>query len=644
MAESERGRPGRELDVSPDDNRSAEVKALVGKIYELIKEAKSTLTALGEESSGRFTKQSLSRQLRDRRSGPDRHVVEYIVRHCCRRLAEAEEPRLAAFIGLWEAADHNPDAGQRSGRAGQAPPEPADPSLVGFVLQLVYGGERHQAAQILLSQYPAGGRELGRILAEVGRRTPGGVADLIDAVAEDAGSERADGYLTALHKSDPGVADLVQAVPRTRPRPPTPPAVPDTEAADTPNVLDLDPRKIDGRRRARLIRQGDVAQVAAEIVAEATATAKNTAKDTTNDHVEDTAKDKFFLRLASLEIGVPKVNIALATDLFAAVCQEDDDDEAVAAALLTQLIEDGHAELAAILLHTVHQIPQSGPTAAQNVLAAMKRPELLSMLDQLAEGTLTRAPQRALPDVLAQAPATVTGAYLLKWELTKHPSSVDISQLPHLPRVLRNMIERDHYGTAQVLSSQMESWDVEAAFYTHPERPESKVAFAVLSVARDDIESAGLLLLALLHKDLAASAQLLFLLEAPRADTGAPGLVASILTAAIRREPTTVVRFVARMARQHDMPARTLDRVANNDAHHGAQLATAMLIEDPSYAQAVLPELIKQNALTLTGELLRQLDNRDPAGPWKLIGHAVNDGNSEAALANLNAYLPGQNT
>lgn len=623
MAELERRRPGRKLIVNWDDGRSAEVHTLVEEIYGLLRESDTTLAALGEESSGRTTKQSLSHQLGYRVSGPDRHVVEHIVRYCCQRLGEAEQPRLADFIRLWEAANPDPGDGQRRETSDRPPPKSVDLSLASSVLQLVYDGERQDAARFLVSLHPEGGVEVGQVLAEVGRRTPGGVADLLDAVAEDAGGELADAYFDALKDHEADVAAAVEAIPRTRPRPAAPSAGRVTEDADPPSVLDLDTRKLDGRRRARLIRRGETAQVAAEIVAEASANAS-----------------AFFIYRADPGITPPKVDSALATELFFAVCREDDDDETVAAALLTRLIEDGHTELAVSLLHKVHQIPEGGAAYAKDVLAAMKRPELLSALDRLAEGTLRRAPEGALADLLAQAPASVTGDYLLKWELTKHPSSVDISQFSHLARVLRSMVERDHYGAAQVLSSQMASWDVEAAFYSRPERPETKVATAVLDVARVDAESAGLLFLALLDRDPEGSARLLFLLEAPRGDTSAPELVARVLAKAISRDPITVSRLVARMALRHDMPARILDCVAKNDAHHGTQLASAMLIEDLARTQAMLPELIKQNALTLTGELLRQLDNRDSTGPWNLISHAVKDGDRESAMANLDAYLP----
>ncbi|MGW1363064.1 hypothetical protein ACWCQP_37350 [Streptomyces chartreusis] len=623
MAELERKRPGRKLIVNWNDGRSAEVHTLVEEIHGLLRESDTTLETLGKESSGSSTKQSLSYQLKDRRKGPERHVVEYIVRHCCQRLGEAEQPRLAEFILLWEAANPDPGTGERRGTSDRPSPELLDLSLVSSVLQLAYDGERHEAARLLLSQHPTGGREIGQILAEVGRRTPGGVADLLDAVAEDAGGELADAYFGALKDHEADVAAAVEAIPRTRPRPATPPAAPDTKDANPPSILDLDKRKIDGRRRARLIRRGEAAQAAAEIVAEASTNASG-----------------FSSYRASLGTAPRKVDIALATELFVAVCREDDDDETVAAALLTRLIEDGYAELTVSLLHKVHQIPEGGAAYAKDVLAAMKRPELLSALDRLAEGALKRAPEGALSDLLAQAPASVTGDYLLKWELTKHPSSVDISRFSHLPRVLRSMVERDHYGAAQVLSSQMASWDVEAAFYSHPERPETKVATAVLDVARDDAESAGLLFLALLDRDPEGSARLFFLLEAPRADTSAPELVARIMAAAISRDPITVSRLVARMALRHDMPARILDCVAKNNADHGTQLASAMLIEDLTRAQAMLPDLVKQKALTLTGELLRQLGNRDSTGPWNLISHAVKDGDSDAAMASLDAYLP----
>ncbi|WP_119580637.1 hypothetical protein [Streptomyces europaeiscabiei] len=594
----------------------AEVIELVSKIHDLTYEADLSLRALGDGHS-----QALSRQLRKEKSlGPDWHVVENIVRRCCQKLGEAEQPRLDAFRRLWEAVNRHPDAGRRREIPVQPPQEPADRALVGSVLQLVYDGERHTAAQYLLMRYPAGESGIGQVLVEVGHRTPAGVADLLDAVAEDAGSELADTYLKALKKSDPEVGAAVEAIPRTRPAPPTPAAVPDTGAVEAPDILDLDPQKINGRRRARLIRKGEVTQVAAEIIAEAS--------------VEKTG----FTRAGTRRV----IDITRATELFAALGDGDDGQETVAAALLTRLIEDDHAELAVILLHKDHQIPEKGPAYTKSVLTAMKRPELLSAFDQMAAGTLERVPERALLDLLAQAPPPVAGTHLLKWELTRPLSSMDISELPRLALILRSMIERDHHGTAQVLSNQMKGWDVEKAFYSHPERPETRVASAILGVARDDIESIGLLLLALLAHSLEDSARLLFLLEAPRGHTGTTALVSLILAAAIQRDSVTVPRLIARMARDHDVPARLLDQVSKADARHGAQLATAMLIEDLPYFRSALPDLIQQNALTLAGELVRQLNNHDPAGPWTLIGHALDNGSSDAAIANLAAYLPGQ--
>lgn len=616
------GRPGRKLQPSPDDSRSTEVVELVHRLIELIVRADSGWQEIAD-SIPRQTKQNLSYHVQTRTNGPDRLVVEQIVDFCCKKLDEPRGPLKAEFLRLREIADRGVPTSAAIGsgmptEAEEAPPPPAvDPALVAPILQLVYMGQRHEAAQQLTAQYPEGGVELGQILTEIGSRTAAGVVDLIDAVIEEAGTARAETYLAALRDQDASVAAAVEAVPRTRPAPV--PAAPTAEPTRPQTVLDEDPRKGDGRRRDALIRRGEVAQVAAEIINEA-----------------ETGRATFSKRKV--------LDINLAGDLISNVLQDQGDDADILAILLSQLIEDGQAALATAILGRVHDNPENEPDVIQAVLQGMKRPSLQSALDHLAENDgSTDDPKGLLSLLLAQAPAPVTGAHLFKWELVRHPGTIEISELPHLQAVLRSMIERDVRATTHVLISQMETWNVETAFGAfRTKSPESTAAAAILGLAHADVTAAGRLLYNLLVVRPETASRLLFLLEAPRDEGDALGTVAQIVAAAIRQDPGLTPRLIARMVRHHDVPTQVLERVAHADEDHARRLARAMLVEDLPYCRTALRDLVRQGAHVLAGELLRQLGEQEPEGPWNLINRAIQDGATEAALANLDAYAPDQ--
>ncbi|MFE0776879.1 hypothetical protein [Streptomyces sp. NPDC058861] len=480
-------------------------------------------------------------------------------------------------------------------------------------------GQRHEAAQQLTAQYPEGGVEPGQILTEIGSRTAAGVMDLIDAVIEEAGTTLAETYLAALQSQDASVAAAVEAVPRTRPAPV--PAAPATEPTRPQTVLDEDPRKGDGRRRDALIRRGEVAQVAAEVINEA-----------------ESEREIFG------GFTVRNLDINLARDLVFNVMQRQGDDADILAILLSQLIDDGQAALATAVLGRVHDSPESDPDAIQAVLQGMKRPSLQSALDHLAESDGgTDDPKKLLSLLLAQAPAPVTGAHLFKWEMARHPGTIEISELPHLQAVLRSMIERDVKATTHVLISQMETWNVETAFGAfRTKSPEYAAATAILGLAHADVTAVGRLLYNLLAVRPETASRLLFLLEAPRDEGDALGMVAQIVAAAIRQDPGLTPRLIARMVRHHDVPTQVLERVAHADEDHARRLARAMLVEDLPYYRTALKDLVRQGAHVLAGELLRQLGEQEPEGPWNLINRAIQDGATEAALANLDAYAPDQ--
>jgi hypothetical protein len=620
-----RNRPG--APVSRDHSgKPPEVVDLVVALQELIDEAGTNRSEVAGGLPGKHSKQSVSRSLNSLK-GPDRQLVLGIVRFCSERLGEPADSRVEVFARLWEAANPTRSAQvvlRPSGENQPETPEPVDLSMVALVLGLVVEGARHEAAVQLVSTYPQGGAMLGQILAEVGRRLPGGVVDILDAVAEEAGTPLANTYLDSLRNAEADVAATVDAVPRTRPAPPEPPAT-----AEPLNIVDQDPEDLQGRRHALLLRNNEVAQVVAEILAEVTPTRL-------------AAGSREFFDIDAVRRFRRGLDTERAFRLIKAICDHDPDDTRLLAVLLPNLIAEGHPRLVLQFLYAVHQMPDEGPRLAHDTLAAMPRPELISALDQLATGEIDDIGPDTLDVLLGDAPGPVTREILLRHAETGKRAPVDLAALPHLNVVLRAMIERDCPTTALVLAREIDTWDVESAVRLPADRPETRIASVLLDLARDDVEGPGRLLYFLLAQSAEDAARLLFLLEMRTGDADRLPLVAKIVTAAIRRDPQRAVILLAINARQHGTPIRLLERAVQENTEYTRLLATAMLTTDHlPYFRELLPDFIRQEALALTVELLRQLADRDSGGPWDLVGHALKDGNSSAALDILEPYLAG---
>ncbi|MFF3941644.1 hypothetical protein [Streptomyces phaeofaciens] len=597
---------------------------LVLALQELINEAGTTLDAIAKETPGLTNRQALSRNLR-RASGPDEHVVTAVVRHCARVLGRPADSQLSRFRALWSDARAlpvpDPGAGQPSAVA------PVDPELVAPALLLISEGHRHAAANLLAATYPTGSEALGQILAEVGRRTPGGVADLLDAATEQSGSATRNVFHDALQKADAAVAAAVEAVPRTGADPIEPPEEAHRESRTMPGVMQRTPEEIEGQRRARQVRTGHVAQVVAEIIAEATP--------------EPGPADKSARSWRAFG-GQPDVDpqSALDTDrawqLIVDVCHQDPDDDVILASILTQAIAVRHPDLALQALRAIHDAStDEGPGYVRQIQKQMKRPELLAALDHLAEGRARVAPDTLLL-LLAQAPPRVTAGFLLKHRLSALRPSLDLCDLPRLDTILRSMTEVDSPATALVLARQIMSWNHGLALKDGG--PEKRFALAFLDLARADPDGTGRLFHALFGQSPAEASQLVGILEASGPDSPVVASAAHALGRALQQD-SVIAGFIARAAQDHAMTYRLLDRVAQSSATHATLLITAMLSADLPRFQHLLPDMIRQNAFALALEMLRQLNLRDPQGPWQDAAQALTGNDVDAALAQLDFHL-----
>ncbi|MCU7820209.1 hypothetical protein [Kitasatospora sp. DSM 101779] len=140
-----------------------------------------------------------------------------------------------------------------------------------------------------------------------------------------------------------------------------------------------------------------------------------------------------------------------------------------------------------------------------------------------------------------------------------------------------------------------------------------------------------------------SAADLLFLLETGSAERDATVVIARTITATLELDPQNAAVLIARMARRVDFPVRLLEQaVAENPAHTGL-LATRTLAQDLPHFRSRIPVMIRQQANTLTAEVLRQPADRDqdPQAGWELIRQALLDGATAAALANADAYIAG---
>ena len=102
MASQLSGRPGRPLRFDPEElpDSTEEVRRLVAALIELMRKAGTGPTRIAGELSAVFTgKQDVSRRIKSPQ-GPDKHVVQAVVKHCAALLREPERPLLDQFEEL----------------------------------------------------------------------------------------------------------------------------------------------------------------------------------------------------------------------------------------------------------------------------------------------------------------------------------------------------------------------------------------------------------------------------------------------------------------------------------------------------------------------------------------------------------------
>lgn len=492
------------------------------------------------------------------------------------------------------------------------------------VLLLISQGYHDAAAGMMTASYPQGGAVLGEILADIGRRTPGGVADLLDAVTEQFGNQTAGVYRQALQDADAKIATAVQAVPRTRPDLIEPPVPAGPETGSTSDVMQQTPQEIEGHRRARQVRAGGVAQVVAEIMAEATPQ-------------PDAAPPDEPTPLFSIGASTPSaaLDIERVWQLVKDVCQQDPDDDIILASILTQMIAAGHPELAVTILRAVHGFPDEGPGYVQAIQKRMKRPELLSAFEHLATGK-TRTEPATLQLLLAQAPPHVTANFLLKRDPSTLRRPIDICALPRLGVILRSMTEMNAPAAALLLARQIMSWDNSPG--TEDDNRETQFASAFLALARADSHGTGRLFHAFFGQSPAEASRLLSLLRTHE-DSAAVDTTAHALSQALQRDPTGTAGFIARALRDHPTAYQILDRVAQGDASHATHLARAMIFTDLQHFKYQLPTMLEENALALAAEMLQQLSIREPEGPWQNAAQYLKDAEPESARWSLVLHL-----
>lgn len=612
-------RPGRPLLITPADlaHQPDKVAELVLALQALINEAGTSLSAIAEDTAGLTNRQALSRSLRHP-EGPDEHVVLAVVRHCTRILGEPEGDRLGRFQHMWAEARScvAPSAAPDMPLSDAASP---DPELVAPVLLLISEGHQQAAAGLLTASYPQGGAVLGQVLAEVGRRTPGGVADLIDAVTEQFGRALARAFRQALQGADEAVATAVEAVPRTGPDPDEPIERVDLEREAKPGLLQRTPQEIEGQRRARQVRTGHVAQVVAEIIAEATPTPRP------EPPAQPGASPNPFRELFKTEPS-NTLDTERAWQLIVDICKQDPDDDEILASILTQTITDGHPNLALVSLHAVYDhSAEEGPAYLRMVQQQMKRPALLSALDHLAAGKSSVPPDTLLP-LLAQAPPRVTAGFLLQHDPSHLTPPLDLSDLPRLDTIFRHMIEMDTPAAALVLARQIMRWGPGA---TSDHGPGNRFASRFTDLACADPDGAGRLLHVLYGQSPAEAARLMRVLEGNGGNSPTLDATAHALGQALRSNPLTA-SFIARASQDHALPYRLLEQIAQNDATHANLLITAMLSTDLPHFRSQLHHMVSHNAFALAHEMLRQLRYRDPQGPWQDVPQALSDAEAAA--------------
>lgn len=637
MAGGTTKRPGRPLIFDPSrmPNASDQVKTLDEALIKLLNRAGTGLTATMRSAGISGGRQNLWRQL-NRDQGPDKHIVMAIVQHCAALIDDEDEDELLArFLALWQATQGDQGSGQDNRRAIHPPvtAEPVNPALVAAVLDLVAGGDDVSAAEMMATQYPHADPVVGGILAEIGRITPWGAADLLAAVISHSGYDLARTYMDCLAEADETTAARVMADPRLQP-PPEP--EPETDPGLPPGIPD--PADINGRRRAAKIRRGDIAQAVAEIVHESQFEPPPQPSDdgelaTWREAVERRAQR----RRADAQ---DRYDVIHATDLVMYIARNAGDDAGpLLGRLLGALMAEDHAELAARALAAA---ATAAPGHVGEVLGAMNRRELTEALDLLASSDWLDDAEELFPILVEQAPPPVAAHLLIEWELRSSPlPAVSFSRLRSPAHVLTEMVAYNHALAASFLSRQVGVGSFTLAY--GPDEP--AIIAAVLDLASADVKAAGRLLGEMVNRGAAEASVFIFRVGAAAGNNEeTTWLAATLLDAAVRLEPARVPALIAQIMQesgsspgQEEDSGNLLDHLVERHPKQGSRVVEAMLSRDLTHVKAQLPRMIRAGNLALASEVLKQIAAQDQTCPWDLVICAVTDRNLQAALEILEA-------
>lgn len=610
-------RPGPKLVEDPALLKygSPEVSQLIARIHQIVNKSGGTLTEAAK--GGGMEKQDLHRQLRKAR--PDWHVVELVVAYCIKKTGGQDRHGWRDEVrGLWEKSQRTaPGASAAAALAAPDPGPSAGPGFLVPLLGLVLEGRYELVADRLADADLVDASGVGEILKEIGSRSPGAAAAVIQEAAAQGRRDVADTWMEALE----GCAEDVAAAVRRHLPPDVPEDVDSSESAvPAVSVEDLDPMVFDGKRLALLVRRGDVARAVTDILIRATP-----------DPEDDSARTNFLSRMG---LGHDGVRISDAVRGVLALRQGDAEDPRTLAAVLGSLVLRGHTDLAAAV---VHRLGADDAVLATDVLHAVPRSQTLAVLRASTTASGMTIGFGATGALLARSPAPVAAEFLLAAardsQGAKEPTDL-LMGLPHRTAVLQCMAAGDHQQTARVLNAVAVDWSL-----IGDDTPERLITASFLHVARADSTVAARVLLQFLRFNTRSAADLLYLMETASAHGDATKVTARALAGTLDLAPPVAATLIARMARREDFPVRLLEQITVDNLTHGTLLATHMLAQDLAYFRSQIPPMIRRQATTLAAELLQQLAVQEPEAPWTLIRQALTAGATQAALANADAYI-----
>jgi hypothetical protein len=478
--------------------------------------------------------------------------------------------------------------------------------LVEGLLQLMATGDDAVAAEQVIQWYPEAGGAAGAVLTEVGGIMPSGVIGLLAAVNDLIGYDQAFLYIQSISQRDPTLAACIADDPRLQP----PPPVTESHTAPELSIRYKDPADLNGKRWAVMVDRGHSSQVVADIVRE-------------SQRGVDQPNDAFS----------PKANRAAAKLVMDVVRNASDNPGRTLGTLLGRFVAEDHAWTAA---RALTRVARDDARVLPSAIDAMSSSALQEMLDLLAHGHDPR-----LPALLGQMPPRVTAHLFLKWE-QEHPEALpgDLAEVRSPSEVLRQMAELN--------------LPLAASFMSRIIDPPEEITDIALDLVSNDLSITTQLLNRVAVVAQTEALMLIASMILSTKDVQVIGLSAGLLAAMIRHEPDRVPHQIAQLVRVNGHPDsasdedrglwliansrepdnlnRLLDRLMEKNPDEGRQVVSSMVEADVTYCKRLLPVLIKRHNLVFTCELLLQLANHEPDGPWAGIANVVSDGNFKVAI------------